>query len=217
MEEIKLSTLTKDLEDYKSDDKNTILRHTLSKNDLSLVVRSQDDIEDVDFNFDINIKTLPAANQRASGRCWIFAATNVLREMIAKDLNLSSFELSQSYIAFYDRLEKVNYALEVIIDLIEKDYDDRTLTFIIQNGIGDGGQWDMFVNVVNKYGLCPKNVFPETATSSATRDTNQLINFNIRKFASDSKQIYEKKGIEGVRKAKSKNDLYLKVQPPINC
>ena len=192
MEEIKLNALQKALEDYKADDKNKILRHALSKNDLSLVVRSQDDIEDVDFNFDIDIKTLSAANQKASGRCWIFAATNVLREMIAKELNLSSFELSQSYIAFYDRLEKVNYTLEVIIDLIEKDYDDRTLTFIVENGIGDGGQWDMFVNVVNKYGLCPKNVYPETATSSATRDTNQLINFNIRKFASDAKPIYEK-------------------------
>ena len=202
MEEIKLNTLLKDLEDYKSDDKNKIIRHALSKNDLSLVVRSQDDIDDIDFNFDINIKTLPAANQKASGRCWIFAATNVLREMIAKELNLSNFELSQSYIAFYDRLEKVNYALEAVIDLIDKDYDDRTLTFILENGIGDGGQWDMFVNVVNKYGLCPKNVYPETATSSATRDTNQLINFNIRKFASDAKPIYEKKGVEGVRKAK---------------
>ena len=202
MEEIKLNTLSKDLEDYKKDEKSTILRHALSKNDLSMVVRSQDDIDDIDFNFDINIKTLPAANQKASGRCWIFAATNVLREMIAKELNLSNFELSQSYIAFYDRLEKVNYALEAIIELIDKDYDDRTLTFIVENGIGDGGQWDMFVNIVNKYGLCPKNVYPETQTSSATRETNQLINFNIRKFASDAKPIYEVKGVEGVRRAK---------------
>ena len=202
MEEIKLTTLEKDLEEYKQDSKNTVLRHALSKNPVSSIVRSQDEIDDIDFNFDINIKTLPVANQRASGRCWIFAATNVLREMMAKELKLSNFELSQSYIAFYDRLEKVNYTLEAIIDLIDKDYDDRTLTFIISGGISDGGQWDMFVNVVNKYGLCPKNVYPETQTSSATRDTNQLINFNLRKFASDAKALYEKKGIEAVKKAK---------------
>ena len=202
MEEISIKTLEKDLEEYKKDDKNTIIRHAMNKNGLNAIVRSQDDIADIDFIFDIDVKTLSATNQKSSGRCWIFAATNVLREMIAKDLELSSFELSQSYIAFYDRLEKVNYALETIIELIDKDYDDRTLSFIIQGGISDGGQWDMFVNIVNKYGLCPKNVYPETSTSSGTRDTNQLINFNIRKFASDANALNEKKGLDAVRKLK---------------
>lgn len=202
MEEIKLNVLTKDLEEYRKEAKNAVVRHALSQNPLSSVVRTQDEIEDVNFNLDINIKTLSAANQKASGRCWIFAATNVIREKIAKDLKIGSFELSQSYIAFYDLLEKANYTLEVIIELINKDHDDRTLTFIVQNGIGDGGQWDMFVNVVNKYGLCPKHVYPETMTSGRTRDTNSLINFNIRKFASDAKALYESKGIEAVKKLK---------------
>ena len=202
MEEIKVKSLEKDLEEYRKDDKNRIVRHAMNKNPMSWIVRSEDEIQNVNFDFDINIKTLSAANQKSSGRCWIFAATNVLREIVAKKLDLTSFELSQSYVAFYDRLEKANYCLEAIIELINKDYDDRTLTFIIQNGISDGGQWDMFVNVVNKYGLCPKHVYPETYTSSATRETNQLINFNIRKFASDAKALYESKGIEAVNRLK---------------
>ena len=115
---------------------------------------------------------------------------------------MSNFELSQSYLAFFDRLEKSNYLLESIIELLDKDYDDRTLTFLLQNGVGDGGQWDMFVNLVNKYGLCPKNVYPETNTSSATRETGQVINFNIRKFASVAKELYNKKGLEAVKKEK---------------
>ena len=202
MESIKLENLDKQLKEYRKDKKNDVVRHAISKTNLSTVVRSQDEIENVNFDFEINVKTLSAANQKQSGRCWIFAATNVLREMIAKELNLAEFELSQSYIAFYDRLEKCNYVLETIIELLDKDYDDRTLTFILQSGIGDGGQWDMFVNVVNKYGLCPKHVFLETATSSATRDTNLLINFNLRKFASDSKALFKEKGLDGVRKEK---------------
>ena len=179
-----------------NDDKNKILRHALSKSSLYTLVSSQDADPEMDFNFDINIKTLPAANQKASGRCWLFAATNVCREVIAKECGLSNFELSQSYLAFYDRLEKSNYLLESVIELLDKDYDDRTLSFLLQNGVGDGGQWDMFVNLVNKYGLCPKNVFPETNTSSATRETGQVINFSIRKFASDAKRLYAEKGIE---------------------
>ena len=202
MEEIKLNALKKDLEEYEKDARSSVVRHALSKTPLSTIVRTQDEIEDVNFDFDINIKTLSAANQKASGRCWIFAATNCLREMIAKQLNIKEFELSQSYLAFYDRLEKSNYTMEVVIELINKDYDDRTLAFILQNGIGDGGQWDMFVNLVNKYGLCPKHAYPETATSSGTRDTNQLINFNIRKFASDAKALFENKGIDAVKRLK---------------
>ena len=176
----------------------------LTKNSIYELANSQDNAAEMDFNFDIDIKTLSATNQKASGRCWLFAATNVCREVIAQKLNLGSFELSQSYLAFYDRLEKANYLLEAVIELIDKDYDDRTLTFLLQGGVGDGGQWDMFVNLVNKYGLCPKNVYPETYTSSATRETAQLINFNIRKFASLAKAIYEKDGIEKVKKEKEK-------------
>ena len=197
MEAIKKENLKK-----VNDDKNVILRHALSKNSLYTIVASQDAEPEMDFNFDINIKTLPAANQKASGRCWIFAATNVCREIVAAKCSLSNFELSQSYLAFYDRLEKANYLLESVIELLDKDYDDRTLAFLLQNGVGDGGQWDMFVNLVNKYGLCPKNVYPETSTSSGTRETGQVINFNIRKFASKAKELYNSKGIAAVRKAK---------------
>ena len=211
MEEIKKENLAKQFKAYKKDEKNVIIRHALSNTSLYTLANNQDNAIDMDFNFDINIKTLPAANQKASGRCWIFAATNVCREIIAKECNLDKFELSQSYLAFFDRLEKANYLLESVIELIDKDYDDRTLAFLLQNGVGDGGQWDMFVNLVNKYGLCPKNVFPETNTSSATRETGQLINFSIRKFASEAKALYEKEGLEAVRKQKDKllNKFYV--------
>ena len=202
MEPIKKEVLETLLKDYKKDEKNTVVRHALVKNSIYAVASSQDEIKDMDFNFDINIKTLPAANQKASGRCWIFAATNVCREIVAEQCNLNNFELSQSYLAFYDRLEKSNYLLEAVIELINEEHDERTLMFLLQNGVGDGGQWDMFVNLVNKYGLMPKNAYPETNTSSATRETSQLINFNIRKFASTAKVLYQKQGLAAVRKEK---------------
>ena len=210
MEAIKKENLNRELNNYQKDDKNKILRHALVKNSIYEIANSQDTIKEMDFNFDINIKTLPAANQKASGRCWLFAATNVCREIIAKECNLANFELSQSYLAFYDRLEKSNYLLEAVIELIDQDYDDRTLAFLLQNGVGDGGQWDMFVSLANKYGLCPKNVYPETNTSSATRETNQLINFNIRKFASDAKALKQAKGLQAVREEKERvlNKIY---------
>lgn len=91
---------------------------------------------------------MPVTNQKASGRCWIFSALNVLREVTAKKCNLEKFELSQNYTAFWDKFEKANYMLESIINLADRPVDDRIVCHVLSEGVGDGGQWDMFVNLV---------------------------------------------------------------------
>lgn len=187
-------------ENYLSDKRSAVLRHALAATPLTQVVRSRDDAKSVRPAFSKEIKTMKATNQKQSGRCWIFAATNVLRELIAKKCRIKEFELSQAYIAFYDRLEKINYALESIIDLIDVDYDDRVLQHVLTTGVGDGGQWDMFVNIVKKYGVCPKSANDETAQSEQTWTSTTLINANIRKFASDARKAYKKDGMKAVRK-----------------
>ena len=190
---------------YLKKEKNTILRHALSKTSIEDIVYSKDNFSKTNFAFSHTIKTLPVTNQKKSGRCWIFAALNVLREIIAKKLNLKEFELSQSYISLFDKLEKINYELEAIIDLIDKDYDDRTLCHILQNTISDGGQWDMFVSLVKKYGIVPKNVFDESFTSSDTAHMTKLIKVNLRKFASFAHEMYEKeKNLDKIREEKNK-------------
>ncbi len=42
-------------------------------------------------------------------------AANVLRYNIIEQLNLGEFQLSQSYLFFYDKLEKANYYLEYVV------------------------------------------------------------------------------------------------------
>ena len=56
-------------------------------------------------------------NQKSSGRCWLFAALNLFREIANKRLNMEQFELSQNYIAYWDKLEKANYFLDSIMRL----------------------------------------------------------------------------------------------------
>ena len=68
---------------------------------LSTMALSRSDIQDVAYvcagedkmrhKFSLEIPTLPVTNQKHSGRCWLFAAANVLRERIAKDLKLENF------------------------------------------------------------------------------------------------------------------------------
>jgi len=130
--------------------------------------------------FSLEIETLPVTNQKHSGRCWLFAATNVLRERIAKRLNLEQFELSQSYLAFWDKFERCNFFLESMLETAALPTDDRTVSFILQTGVHDGGQWDMFANIVRKYGVVPKDVYDETFQSSDTHEMNAVMNRNLK-------------------------------------
>lgn len=130
--------------------------------------------------FSLEIETLPVTNQEHSGRCWLFAALNVLRERIAKRLNLKNFELSQSYAAFWDKFERANYFLESILETAALPTDDRTVSFLLATGVHDGGQWDMFANIVIKYGVVPKDVFGETFQSANTRNMNHLLNRSLK-------------------------------------
>ena len=133
--------------------------------------------------FSIDIKTLEVTNQKASGRCWLFAATNVLRERIANNCNLKKFELSQSYLAFYDKFERANYFLESIIETANLPIKDRTVAHILNTGVHDGGQWAMFANIVRKYGVVPKDVYDETFQSSDTKVLNLILNQNLKACA----------------------------------
>jgi C1A family cysteine protease len=45
------------------------------------------------FNHKVEMKGLPVANQKASGRCWLFAACNVLRVFIARKYSKFNSEL----------------------------------------------------------------------------------------------------------------------------
>lgn len=102
--------------------------------------------------FSVNIKTGEITNQKASGRCWMFAALNVMRFEVMEKLKLESFEFSQSYPLFFDKLEKANYFLENILDTLDEPTGGRLVSFLLTDPMGDGGQWDMFCGLVEKYG-----------------------------------------------------------------
>lgn len=193
---------------YKKDSKNTIIRHALSKANIKDITYVKEAEVDTNNKFSIDLKTMAVCNQKQSGRCWIFAGLNVLREIIGKKLNVKEFELSQNYVAFFDKLEKINYTLSTVMELLDKKHDDRVLMHVLVNGVGDGGQWDMFANLIKKYGIVPKNVMVETYQSSATRESDVLINSMIRKFAADAKKLYENKKYEEIKKLK--DELVLK-------
>lgn len=181
--EINAQSLAKLKKEYLANPKNTVVRHALSKTKISDLVYVDNAQVDTVQKFNIEVKSLPVCNQRQSGRCWIFAGLNVIREKIAKEINCPNFELSQNYISLYDKIEKCNWAMEVLISMKDRDIDDRELKFILSCPVGDGGQWDMFVSLVDKYGLMPKDAHFENTQSNSTMFSNRLINTTLRQFA----------------------------------
>jgi len=191
-------------EEYKTNDKYLAMRNAVSKHGINDIVYNIDEASKMSFKFSLEIPTMPVTNQKASGRCWIFAGLNLLREKVGKKYNLENFELSQNYIAFWDKFEKINYMLESIIETADREVDDRTVSWILSTGIQDGGQWDMFVNVLKKYGAVPKDAMPESFHSSNTGSMNQWLNHKLREDAAVLRKIISEKGMDEAYKAKEK-------------
>jgi bleomycin hydrolase len=129
------------------------------------------------------VKAGPATSQNQSGRCWMFAGLNLFRTAAAEKLNQEEFELSQGFLFFWDKLEKSNFFLESILNTLDEETDSRLIAWLMQSPIQDGGQWDMFVNLVQKYGVVPKETMPETESSSASHLMNDRITNKLREYA----------------------------------
>ena len=133
--------------------------------------------------FSLELKTSSITDQQHSGRCWLFAALNLLRYEIAKEHKLESFELSQSYPYFWDKLEKANFFYDQVITTKDKPADDRYVDMLFQDPQGDGGWWNMAVNIIEKYGIVPKQVMPDSVTATKSHELNTLLNRKLRKDA----------------------------------
>ncbi|NYE95454.1 bleomycin hydrolase [Psychromicrobium silvestre] len=129
------------------------------------------------------------ANQKKSGRCWLFAALNLLRVGAKQILGVKEFEFSQNYAMYFDKLERANYFLESIVETAERGEDDRLVQFLLQTVLGDGGQWNMAVNIFRKYGAVPKSAMPETESSSNTNRMNAVLRSLLRRGAQDLRRL----------------------------
>ena len=182
---ISLSTIKTFKNKFLRNNKNTASRNALIKNDLANVALNWENFSQINHNFSNLIKKeLPATNQMASGRCWGFAGLNLMRLQVVDSLELNTFEFSQNYFMFWDKLEKANYFLENIIKSRDEAYESRLITHLLKAPVQDGGQWDMFVNLINKYGAVPKDVMPETNHSSKSGAMNYILTHKLREFAS---------------------------------
>ena len=166
----------------------------------------------MDRVFSIDIDTGKVADQKRSGRCWMFAALNTMRHSMREKLHMKDdFELSQNYTFFWDKLEKSNYFLENVLQTAELPTSDRKVAWLMQTPQQDGGQWDMLVALIQKYGVVPQTVMPETFNSSNSTEINKQLNLKLRKDAVELRELVAaKKSDADIQKAKEKmlNEIY---------
>ncbi len=170
-------------EEFEGQPLNIVAMDAVTSNGIAASGKSRDAMGTVNHQYSIHIDQKGITAQKSSGRCWMFAALNCLRFQVIKNLNLDAFELSQNYITFYDKLEKANYFLDSILDTLDEPTGSRLLAHLLAEPVQDGGQWDMAVSLINKYGVVPKEVMPETVCSSATRDMDHIITRKLREDA----------------------------------
>jgi bleomycin hydrolase len=174
--------------EFTADPTAKLLQNALTAAELKDVALDREVVTSIDPSMSHVLDDWKVTNQKRSGRCWLFAGLNLLRVGAMNAMNVKDFEFSQNHTMFFDKIERANYFLQSIIGTADRDADDRTVATLMQECLGDGGQWNMFVAVVNKHGLVPKSAMPETVSSSATAGMNSSLRQVLHTAARDIRE-----------------------------
>ena len=171
---------------YSAEKENKLLENAIANNPVSEVLLENTHAKKISHTFSHRINpTTDVTDQKNTGRCWIFSFLNIFRYQMIRELDLPpDFQLSQSYLSFFDKLEKCHYFLQNIATTKEDDLDSRKINWMLSNTLSDGGNWNMLVNLINKYGVVPENVMPETYQSSHSESLNMFLIENLKRMAS---------------------------------
>lgn len=187
--EITNANIEKFAQDFAESAKSNAIANTVAHNGIDASSRNLGADIAMTPNFSVEIQTGDVANQKQSGRCWMFAALNTMRHPLQDKFELKGFELSQNYTNFWDKFEKSNFFLENVIETANLPLGDRKVDFLMATPQQDGGQWDMLCALIEKYGLVPKSVMPETYNSARSSELNATLNTKLRQDAVELRQL----------------------------
>lgn len=182
---------------YEANPKFAAMENAISHNGLLTSLEKRSTAVENTPVFSLDLTKDKVSDQKASGRCWMFAALNTFRHKMIAGFQLEDFELSQAHTFFWDKYEKSNWFLEQVIATADQELTSRKVKFLLDTPQQDGGQWDMVVSLFEKYGVVPKSVYPESISSSNSRELNQILNKLLRQDA----QILRELRAEGAESA----------------
>ena len=182
---------------YEANPKYAAMENAISHNGLLTSLEKRTAAVENAPVFSLDLTKDKVSDQKASGRCWMFAALNTFRHKMIAGFQLEDFELSQAHTFFWDKYEKSNWFLEQVLTTADQELTSRKVKFLLDTPQQDGGQWDMVVALFEKYGVVPKSVYPESISSSNSRELNQLLNKLLRQDA----QILRELALNGADEA----------------
>ncbi|XP_037974586.2 bleomycin hydrolase isoform X2 [Plutella xylostella] len=195
-----LEALNKLRSDFYADPKNELAQNVCTRFDPFEVAISRKKADSTLHVYNIKIESegKPVTNQESSGRCWLFAALNCMRLPFMKKYAIEEFEFSQSYLFFWDKVERCHYWLQNIVRTARagEPLDGRLVGFLLKDPINDGGQWDMIVNLVNKYGVVPRRCFPDAFSSRRSLHMNAILKTKLREYAKELRDLVEEKATD---------------------
>lgn len=193
---------------YAANPNLNVLSRALSSTKLTDAAFIPENAAKLRMDFSIEVPTTGVTNQKQSGRCWMFSAMNLVRERVIEKCHMKEFALSGTYLAFYDKLEKGNNFFEAVLHYADQPLDSRENASIFQNCNVDGGQWDMAVGLMKKYGVVPDWVMPETVHSSGTAEWKDVVMEKLREDGLELRRLYQEGKDTGARRAEMLQELY---------
>ncbi len=160
----------KDLrEGYVMGREDRALHNAVTNNSINALALNRDAVRGEDGHYSHRIKREGVADQKQSGRCWMFAGLNTLLPQMMREHKMESFEFSTAYLQFWDKMEKSNLYFESVIELRGADFMDRDWELVNKHSPEEGGWWNFLTALVDKYGVAPLSAMPETKSSSDTK------------------------------------------------
>lgn len=203
--------LEKFREGYNDDGHSKAAMNAASANSIRNIVTDRENLYFSDTYFTHRVESSGITDQKSTGRCWLFTGLNVLRAKIMEKHDIGEFMFSHNYNFFFDQLEKANLFLEEIIATAGRPMDDKKVEWLFKHPIGDGGQWTGVADIIEKYGVVPAEVFPESHNSENTSMMRTLIRRKLRENGLEIREMHEK-GKDGTelrdRKEEMLNDVY---------
>ena len=195
---------------YEANPKFAAMENAISHNGLLASLEKRSAAVENTPVFSLDLTKDKVSDQKASGRCWMFAALNTFRHKMIAGFQLEDFELSQAHTFFWDKYEKSNWFLEQVLATADQELTSRKVKFLLDTPQQDGGQWDMVVSLFEKYGVVPKSVYLESISSSNSRELNQILNKLLRQDAQILREL-RAKGAESSELQAKKEELLQEV------
>ena len=146
---------------FTNDFKNRLLMDSINNAGIEKIGTSREVINNTNHLFNNKVDDWEVMDQKQSGRCWIFAGMNLYKRSLCKKLNVADVKLSANFIQFWDFFEKSNLFFNNIEKTAGQPLDSRLVQDILSTS-PEGGWWDMFNALFQKYGIVPEQAMPDT-------------------------------------------------------